>query len=55
MILVDTSVWIDHLRKPNPQLQQMLHNNQVLTHPLVLITGFGPDGGNIKRWTKWDG
>ena len=35
MILVDTSVWIDHLRKPEVKLQELLQNDAVVTHPLV--------------------
>jgi predicted nucleic acid-binding protein len=37
MILVDTSIWIDHLRRPEPALQQLLQNGQVVTHPLVRL------------------
>ncbi len=37
MILVDTSVWIDHLRSPEPALQQLLQNDQVATHPFVRL------------------
>ena len=36
MILVDTSVWIDHLRKTNPQLIQLLSKALVLTHPFII-------------------
>lgn len=36
MILVDTSVWIDHLRRNNPALVAMLDAGQVLMHPFVL-------------------
>ena len=35
MILVDTSVWIDHLRNNEPFLVQLLNQNQVLSHPFV--------------------
>ena len=35
MILVDTSVWIDHLRRGNPALAALLLDRQVLTHPWV--------------------
>ena len=35
MILVDTSVWIDHLRKPNQRLQELLQNDEVVIHPLI--------------------
>lgn len=35
MVLVDTSVWIDHLRRGEPALIEFLERNQVLMHPLV--------------------
>ena len=37
MILVDTSVWIDHLRKSESALVELLQNRQVCTHPLVRL------------------
>jgi len=37
MILVDTSVWIDHLRKPEPELQKLLLHHQIVTHPFVRL------------------
>jgi predicted nucleic acid-binding protein len=36
MILVDTSVWIDHFRVGNPLLNQILGGALVLTHPYVI-------------------
>ena len=36
MILVDTSVWIDHLRRGEPQLVILLNQSQVLMDPLVI-------------------
>ena len=36
MILVDTSVWIDHLRRGVAQLQQLLEQNAVLIHPFIV-------------------
>ncbi len=36
MILVDTSVWVDHLRAGDPQLVALLNGNRVLMHPFVL-------------------
>jgi predicted nucleic acid-binding protein len=36
MILVDTSVWIDHLRVGNPKLKGLLLENMVLTHPFIV-------------------
>ncbi len=35
-VLVDTSVWIDHLRKPNSALVGLLKSNRVLMHTAVL-------------------
>ena len=37
MILVDTSIWIDHLRSPEPKLQQLLVNDEVVSHPFVRL------------------
>ncbi|RMD68711.1 MAG: type II toxin-antitoxin system VapC family toxin [Gammaproteobacteria bacterium] len=36
MILVDTSVWVDHLRAGDGTLVKLLHGMQVLTHPFVV-------------------
>jgi len=36
MILVDSSVWIDHLRFVEPQLADLLSKSQVLVHPFVI-------------------
>lgn len=36
MILVDTSVWIDHLRVNETFLVRLLETGQVLTHPFVI-------------------
>ncbi len=36
MILVDTSVWVEHLRKGSPVLAAALEQGTVLTHPFVL-------------------
>jgi hypothetical protein len=36
MILVDTSVWIEHLRKGSPRLRALLYENKVLNHPFVV-------------------
>lgn len=36
MILVDTSVWIDHLRAGDPDLVRLLRRNRVLAHPWVI-------------------
>ena len=36
MILVDTSVWIDHLRHGDVELTRLLNAGQVLTHRFVI-------------------
>lgn len=36
MVLVDTSVWIDHLRKSNSRLSELLHHSRVLIHPFII-------------------
>ena len=36
MILVDTSVWIDHLRAGDQELISLLNSTQVITHPFVV-------------------
>jgi predicted nucleic acid-binding protein len=37
VILVDTSIWIDHLRKADVRLQKLLAKDEVATHPLVRL------------------
>ena len=36
MILVDTSVWVDHLRRGDTQLAELLERSSVLIHPFVV-------------------
>lgn len=36
MILVDTSVWVDHLRAANPTLVSLLDRGEILGHPFVV-------------------
>jgi predicted nucleic acid-binding protein len=36
MILADTSVWVDHLRKPEPVFWQLLEQQLVFVHPYVV-------------------
>ncbi len=35
-MLVDTSVWIDHLRRSNHHLEYLLDEGLVMTHPFVI-------------------
>jgi predicted nucleic acid-binding protein len=36
MILVDTSIWVDHMAKPPPIMSGLLLKENVLMHPFVL-------------------
>jgi predicted nucleic acid-binding protein len=36
MILVDTSVWVDHFRRSNSELYGLLEQTQVVIHPWII-------------------
>ena len=36
MILVDTSVWVRHLREGDPVLERLLNNGEVMCHPFIV-------------------
>ena len=36
MTLVDTSVWINHLREGNDELRRLLNGGEVLCHPFII-------------------
>ena len=36
MILVDSSVWIEHLRMGSERLRSLLYDEQVLCHPFIV-------------------
>lgn len=36
MVLVDTSIWVDHFRIKNDELSFLLENTQVACHPFVV-------------------
>ena len=36
MILVDTSVWVDHLRNGNDTMTELLLKDEVACHPMVI-------------------
>jgi len=36
MVLVDSSVWIDHLRNRNHHLESLLDEGEVICHPFVI-------------------
>ncbi len=35
-VLIDTSVWIDHFRKGNAVLVELIESDHALTHPMVI-------------------
>jgi len=36
VIIVDTSIWIDHTRLPSFRLSSLLNSSQILMHPFVI-------------------
>jgi predicted nucleic acid-binding protein len=48
LILVDTSVWIDHFRAPVTALEKLSRDEQILGHPF--ITG-ELAVGHLRNWT----
>ena len=36
MVLVDTSIWVAHLRKGNRQLELLLMDAEVICHPFII-------------------
>ncbi len=36
MVLVDTSVWVSHLREGNPGLEKLLNEGEVVCHPFIV-------------------
>ena len=36
MVLVDTSIWVTHLRRGNRQLEKLLMDAEVMCHPFII-------------------
>jgi predicted nucleic acid-binding protein len=36
MVLVDTSVWVSHLRDSNAALEELLNEGEVVCHPFII-------------------
>jgi predicted nucleic acid-binding protein len=36
MILADTSIWVDHLRNRNPEMEKLLNRGQIVMHPYIV-------------------
>lgn len=49
MILVDTSIWIDHLRNGDDRLKSLLIDGQVFIHPFIIG---GLALGNLRQRRK---
>ena len=52
MILADTSVWVDHLRRPNSEMIERLTARDILMHPFMigeLACGTLPDRSVLQR------
>ncbi|MGA9581573.1 MAG: PIN domain-containing protein [Allosphingosinicella sp.] len=49
MILVDTSIWADHVVRPVAELQDLLADQHVLVHPFVICE---LALGNLRNWQQ---
>jgi hypothetical protein len=49
LILVDTSIWIDHIRRPVPALSQLIRAGSSVLHPYVLAE---LALGNLADWQR---
>jgi predicted nucleic acid-binding protein len=36
VILADSSIWVDHLHRPDPVLYRLFHSGEILMHPVVI-------------------
>jgi predicted nucleic acid-binding protein len=36
VILADTSIWVDHLRNRNPEMEKYLGQGQIIMHPFIV-------------------
>ena len=56
MVLVDTSVWVSHLRDGNNELASLLNEGRVLCHPFIigeLACGNLKDRAMILSFLQW--
>ncbi len=37
MILADTSIWVDYLRRGNPEMEKNLSQGQIVMHPFIVV------------------
>jgi predicted nucleic acid-binding protein len=50
MIIADTNIWIDHFRRADPQLSELLLRKRVLLHPFVLGEVSLGASGRTREW-----
>ena len=56
MILADTSVWIDHLRAGDLQMQELLAGEQIIIHPMIVAElGLGQLRRRARTLAELDG
>ena len=56
MTLVDTSVWIDHLRRPDPALLRLMEARRIRMHPMILgELACGGMADRDERLREWRG
>jgi predicted nucleic acid-binding protein len=36
MVIVDTSIWVSHLRQGSRQLEKLLMDAEVMSHPFII-------------------
>ena len=54
MILVDTSVWITHLRRAEPELVTLLRTDKILIHAMIIgELACGPFKARARRLGDW--
>lgn len=57
MILVDTSVWIDHIRRTDPGLSELLKHRRIYVHPFVVgelaVGSLGPKSEFLRFLQKF--
>lgn len=49
LILVDTSVWVDHIRQNVPELSELIENRRCVLHPYALAE---IALGNLANWSR---
>jgi predicted nucleic acid-binding protein len=52
VIIVDTSIWVDHFKRPDPQLRELIAGGDILLHPYVygeLLLGGLPTKSDVSR------